>query len=170
MSRIEFIPFHGCWEWIGHKNRGGYGTTYFDGRARKAHRVSWMIYFGDPGELGVLHKCDRPSCVRPEHLFLGDQSANMLDASAKGRHGMSAKTHCKRGHPFGSEKRKGRRRCNQCGAANAARARASNNTQEWRAKRNAREREKRKDPAYRARNLEKQRAYYRKTYVSRKST
>ena len=33
----------------------------------------------------VLHACDVPLCVRPDHLFLGTHRQNMEDAARKGR-------------------------------------------------------------------------------------
>lgn len=50
-----------------------------------AHRFAWMITHGDPTGSFVLHHCDNPPCVRDEHLFLGDQDANMKDAASKAR-------------------------------------------------------------------------------------
>lgn len=58
-----------------------------DGKRHLAHRFSWIIYFGSiPNGLHVLHHCDIPKCVNPEHLFLGTQSDNMNDMHSKGRH------------------------------------------------------------------------------------
>jgi hypothetical protein len=51
-----------------------------------ASRVSWQIHCGEiPAGLQVLHKCDNPRCVRPDHLFLGTIADNVHDMLAKGR-------------------------------------------------------------------------------------
>lgn len=81
----------GCWEWIGAQQirRGqpkGYGKLTRDYQSLKAHRVSWELHFGEiPDGLFVLHECDNPPCVRPDHLFLGTSLDNTLDAMRKGR-------------------------------------------------------------------------------------
>lgn len=82
-----FIEVNECWEWIKALNGPGYGVIVDENRIqRSAHRVSWEIYNGkiDAGKF-VLHKCDNRKCVRPDHLYLGTQSQNMLDMYKKGR-------------------------------------------------------------------------------------
>lgn len=74
-----------CWEWTGWTNPDGYGRIYVCGGAVQAHRFSWLISKGPTGDLCVLHKCDNPTCVNPEHLFLGDRVDNNKDREAKGR-------------------------------------------------------------------------------------
>lgn len=77
-----------CWEWIGSKDGKGYGTisSGYKKSPVKAHRISWEIHFGEiPEGLFVLHACDNPGCVNPNHLMVGSQQANAIDMSKKGR-------------------------------------------------------------------------------------
>ena len=76
-----------CWLWTGAKNKKGYGTFYISKyEPIGAHRFSYLLAEGkSPEELFVCHKCDNPSCVRPDHLFLGTNTDNMRDAKKKGR-------------------------------------------------------------------------------------
>jgi len=78
----------GCWVWIGLVNPKGYGRIGV-GRnegMRLAHRVAWELTHGAiPVGKCVLHKCDVPACVNPEHLFLGDRADNNVDMMRKGR-------------------------------------------------------------------------------------
>lgn len=75
-----------CWEWIGQKDPDGYGRLHVDGSPALAHRVSYLLCYGSiPDGMDVLHKCDTPKCVNPEHLFLGTQADNVRDMHAKGR-------------------------------------------------------------------------------------
>jgi hypothetical protein len=76
----------GCWEWTAYKLRTGYGTIIIDGIVHRAHRVSYEVHCGEiPDGLYVCHRCDNPSCINPEHLFLGTQSDNMEDMHSKDR-------------------------------------------------------------------------------------
>ena len=76
----------GCWLWVSAKKSSGYGAFRFNGRARRANRVSWEIANGPiPPGLCVLHRCDVRACVRPSHLFLGTVKDNSDDMVAKGR-------------------------------------------------------------------------------------
>lgn len=75
----------GCWEWLGRPDRRGYGEFTTGGKKVRAHRFSYHLFVGDPGALFVLHRCDNPLCVRPDHLFLGTHADNMADMRAKGR-------------------------------------------------------------------------------------
>lgn len=101
-----------CWNWKASLQRGGYGSFHLRCLdTARAHRVSWMIHFGKT-KLHVLHKCDNPKCVNPNHLFLGDEKKNILDMVEKGRHWNQIKKRCKRGHVFAI--RNGKRICRPC--------------------------------------------------------
>lgn len=80
-------PNTGCWLWIGALVPDGYGSFRLSTHISiKAHRLSWLTYCGPiPGDAQVLHRCDVRSCVNPDHLFLGDNDANVADRVAKGR-------------------------------------------------------------------------------------
>src|ERR1035437_4371398 len=80
----------GCWPWQAGCDSKGYGSFSLIGRTIVgAHVASWIIYFGPiPKGMCVLHKCDNPPCVRPDHLFLGTKGDNIRDMDDKGRRGV----------------------------------------------------------------------------------
>lgn len=77
----------GCWIWEGAHGHMGHGRMR-DGQSRmvQAAAVSWALNRGPvPVGLCVLHHCDNPPCVHPDHLFLGTKTDNVRDMDAKGR-------------------------------------------------------------------------------------
>lgn len=79
-----------CWLWTGKSlNKKGYGQIQIGGQGTKhktAHRLSYELHHGPiPDGMVVMHSCDNPGCVNPDHLSLGTQSQNILDAFARGR-------------------------------------------------------------------------------------
>jgi len=80
-----------CWMWTGETDQNGYGVLLVTlglnkRKLQRTHRLSWEIYRGPiPDGQCVLHKCDTPGCVRPDHLFLGTQAENLKDMWGKGR-------------------------------------------------------------------------------------
>ena len=90
-----------CWEWTAHKLFNGYGRFSINKKPDYSHRVSWLIEHGEyPTGKHVLHTCDNPGCVRPEHLVLGTMSDNMADRDSKHRQYTKKKLHCRHGKPF----------------------------------------------------------------------
>jgi len=64
----------------------GYGKAFALGRSWLTHRLAWTLAHGAiPARMCVLHHCDRPACVNPDHLFLGTQKDNLADMRAKHR-------------------------------------------------------------------------------------
>ena len=99
-ERVQLDLLSGCWNWTGTKNAKGYGRIAGEingqrvaesGRQMLAHRVSWMLHAGPipqgPGAHGtvIMHTCDNPGCVNPQHLRLGTQADNVKDMVKKGR-------------------------------------------------------------------------------------
>lgn len=122
-----------CWPWLGALKRDGYGAVTISGEHTRSHRLSWAINKGEiPLGLWVLHKCDNPKCVNPDHLFLGDTVANTADKVSKGRQAKGSwvtansakarreKPFCKNGHAFSPENTRitnGHRHCRACARA-----------------------------------------------------
>jgi hypothetical protein len=121
----RFDKFHlklesGCWEWQALRSPFGHGKFKALGETL-AHRVSFKMHLGPIiKDACICHKCDNPSCVNPEHLFMGTLDDNNKDRATKKRnnHRNEGKTHCKRGHEFNSEnlyvRPNGGRMCRTC--------------------------------------------------------
>ena len=87
-EKVPFKPDDGCWEWVGSKHPFGYGQLSSESGKRPfyAHRLSYEMAHGKiPSGYVVRHKCDNPSCVRPDHLTVGTQSENISDMYSRWR-------------------------------------------------------------------------------------
>lgn len=80
------ITSSGCWNWTGKRNEFGYGIITVNGTETRAHRAMYfMLNPGDDRSKVVMHTCDNPRCINPDHLSLGTQQENMMDMHNKGR-------------------------------------------------------------------------------------
>lgn len=106
-NRIEIEPNTGCWLWTGPYDKNGYGKMGYNYAHWRTHRLVFSLVNNitlDKNKL-VCHRCDTPSCINPDHLFLGSWKTNMEDKVSKGRlrNQNMEKTHCVHGHEFTAE-------------------------------------------------------------------
>jgi hypothetical protein len=89
ITRFEskiYYGLDGCWYWLGADNPEGYGGLYLNGRKIGAHRAAFILYKGYiPKGMYVLHSCDNPRCVNPDHLRLGTAHDNNMDQVERNR-------------------------------------------------------------------------------------
>lgn len=75
-----------CLIWVGQKNKRGYGCLRLNGRLQRSHRIMYELHNGPiPEGMVIMHSCDNPSCVNPDHLSAGTQLENVRDMHSKGR-------------------------------------------------------------------------------------
>jgi len=93
------VTENGCMEWTGWRTKDGYGRIGCGNKKQYMHRLSYELTFGPiPNGLWVLHRCDNPPCLNPNHFFLGNLRDNFKDMIDKGRNG------CGRGVTHGRAK------------------------------------------------------------------
>ena len=108
-----------CWEWLSSKKPFGHGDFYFNKKTVLAHRMVWLLINGEiPDGMCVCHKCDNPSCVNINHLFLATKIDNNRDMFNKKRNYHVKITHCPKGHEYSAENtriyKSGSRACKTC--------------------------------------------------------
>jgi hypothetical protein len=83
----EVVDKSECIIWQRGTNSGGYPVVWHDGKTRMYNRLLWQEHYGPiPEKYCVCHKCDTPSCVNIDHLFLDTYKNNMKDMVLKNRH------------------------------------------------------------------------------------
>lgn len=85
-AKVNIKSNDDCWEWKGPRNYQGYGVFNHRNTTTRAHRKSWELTNGPiPEGMVICHKCDNPSCVNPNRLFVGTRADNNADMVSKGR-------------------------------------------------------------------------------------
>lgn len=84
---VEKDPITGCWLWLGCKSKKGYGRfQWHTGQSVQATHAAFILFIGPiPVGCDILHSCDNPPCVNPQHLFPGTNLDNVIDRCIKGR-------------------------------------------------------------------------------------
>jgi len=84
-----------CWNWTGSTVKGyGQISNGIKHKSLRSHVVSYLLFKGEVGDKCVLHRCDNPRCVNPDHLFLGTVLDNVRDMHSKGRnHNVRGEAH-----------------------------------------------------------------------------
>lgn len=86
-SNPHYTGLNRCWVWTGATTNRGYGSINLRRVMVGSHRFAFIVKNGSiPDGSQVLHRCDNPACVNPDHLFLGSRSDNMKDMCSKDRH------------------------------------------------------------------------------------
>lgn len=84
---------NGCWEWTGVKTTQGYAKISFIDYVFGGHRIAYEVFRGRiEDNKWVLHTCDNPPCINPDHLYLGNSKDNVSDMISRGRTQWSSKS------------------------------------------------------------------------------
>ena len=85
-AQVDILDPDECWEWIGTRDRHGYGKMGTNKKTKLSHRISYEMEIGEiPDGYCILHTCDNPPCCNPAHLWAGTHADNMRDMASKGR-------------------------------------------------------------------------------------
>ena len=100
MRQVQVRQIDDCWEWFGWRDKNGYGIFRENSHNYRAHVASLLLWRGieslpwpteaSVGGPMVLHRCDRPWCVNPDHLYPGDAAQNAKDQVDRGRMSIGA--------------------------------------------------------------------------------
>jgi hypothetical protein len=84
-AKVDVKTADGCWPWLGGKQNKGYGMFWVGHKNYLAHRVSYHLHTGKILFGSLMHTCDNPDCVNPNHLREGSQIENVSDMFRKNR-------------------------------------------------------------------------------------
>jgi hypothetical protein len=71
---------NGCWDFQGGKDGvGGYGKVSIGHSYEvRTHRLSYYLFYQrNPGNMHIMHSCNRPICINPSHISGGTHQENM---------------------------------------------------------------------------------------------
>lgn len=117
LSRLSVDGDSGCWQWLGHTTKDGYGRINADGKSRGVHRVMFEREYGPiPDGLQIDHLCRNRRCANPDHM----EAVSPAENTRRGLAGAinRNKTECPQGHPYDAQNTyrfpDGRRACRTC--------------------------------------------------------
>jgi len=105
-----------CWNWTGYITDAGYGQFRFNGKTQRAHRVSYILKYGEISDnLVIDHLCKNKKCVNPKHLEAVSQKENVTRGLAgKINNFQISKNACPKGHQYNRINKHGHRLCGKC--------------------------------------------------------